>query len=245
MARTRPTHIVTPDPSTSVQGQVVNVEDNPSDYGTEYLFTFDDGTTISERVEKVEAEIHNARNPQFGLSAKGINTVADLIGRTVKVWRKPMASDPSKGYLNILLLDAAPARPALAGVANGRAPRTAGAVHVPGLDDFDVVEQEEREELARATGLPVNHALRPNVPAHAPVTRNVPARTVAVPARPSAMANGAPTAAQKHAAAQEHYADHLAFVLAQVVPQWVDANVAPTAEAVNAAVATLLIQGAK
>lgn len=235
----KPTHDVTPDPSTHYEGTVASVTPQSSKYGPTYAFTFTDGTIIEEKQDKVHEQIDNPRYPQYGLSQKGIYSVNDFVGQRLKFTRKPMNGDMTKGFLNIFLQSTPPRTPTSpvpvrtpvgAGAGNGakKQPFTAGAVNIPGLDDFDIVGGGETEE---------EFAQRMQTPPQ-------PARAAAPAARPSTTTL-VPTLIEKHEAAQRMYEKHFAWAVEKIVPQCNEHGLNYDLDAINGVIATVMIQGYK
>jgi len=86
-------------PTDEITGVVQKVEDFAGKYGPSYNITVDPGDgypkVVTEKKEKVD-----------GLVLKlGLNRDT-MIGRTLRFWKRPLEDDPSKGYLNIDLIDA-------------------------------------------------------------------------------------------------------------------------------------------
>ncbi len=84
-------------PQQNLVGTVVSIEDFAGPYGPSYNVDVDSGGTIfrvTEKREKIDEQFL-----KIGLNRQ------TAIGRVLNFWKKPMADDPKKGYLNIDAMD--------------------------------------------------------------------------------------------------------------------------------------------
>ena len=136
-------HKVTVD--TPITGVVQKLEDHVGSYGPSYKITLDTGAGVFTVLDKKE---------RFDKAFKDISLSRDtVVGRTIKVWKRPMAEDPKKGYLNIDLMDtgraANPIAPPPASSPGATASTGAQPTQLPGWLDKEAKEGQIKER-ARA-----------------------------------------------------------------------------------------------
>ncbi len=218
-----PIHKVTTSPETAFVGVLTGYDNAESKFGAQYKLSFSDGTDIYEKQDAVTRQLTRA-----GL------TLDEALGVTLKVSRTPMRDDPSKGFLNIEVArgtTAASAVRAPAKVAsNAKQPFSAGAAHIPGLDDLDLEIADDFADFAQRTAQPAV-AVAPARPAAA--------------ARPAPAATLVPTLIEKHEAAQRMYEKHFAWAVEKIVPQCSEHGLNYDLDAINGVIATVMIQGYK
>ena len=224
-----PIHKVTTSPETAFVGVLTGYDNAESKFGAQYKLSFSDGTDIYEKQDAVTRQLARA-----GLS------LDDAIGVTLKVSRTPMRDDPSKGFLNIEVARGTTAASAVrtpAKVAsNAKQPFSAGAAHIPGLDDFELVDTDDGETDAQ-------FAARMGASAQ-PAVATAPARPAAA-ARPAPAATLVPTLIEKHEAAQRMYEKHFAWAVEKIVPRCSEHGLNYDLDAINGVIATVMIQGYK
>lgn len=216
-----PIHKVTTSPETAFVGVLTGYDNAESKFGAQYKLSFSDGTDIYEKQDAVTRQLTRA-----GL------TLDEALGVTLKVSRTPMRDDPSKGFLNIEVARGTTAASAVrtpAKVAsNAKQPFSAGAAHIPGLDDFDLVDDDGETEAQFAARMGASAQ---------------PAVAVA-PARPAPAATLVPTRHEKHEAAQRFFKKDFEWWLAEIKPLLDEQNIPYTFD-VNACISTVFINGEK
>lgn len=82
-------------PQNPITGLVLSITDYPeSKFGPSYNVDVDPGDGSVQRITERQVKI----NEQLGRIGLNPETA---IGKVLKFWKKPMADDPTKGYLNI------------------------------------------------------------------------------------------------------------------------------------------------
>lgn len=224
-----PIHKVTTRPETAFVGVLTSYDDAESKFGAQYKLSFSDGTDIYEKQDAVTRQLTRA-----GLSLE------DAIGVTLKVSRTPMRDDPSKGFLNIEVARGTTAARAVrtpAKVAsNAKQPFSAGAAHIPGLDDFDIIGDNAVGETDAEFAARMGASAQPAVAV-------APARPAAA-ARPAPAATLVPTRHEKHEAAQRFFKKDFEWFVAEIKPILDEQNMPYTFD-VNACISTVFINGEK
>ena len=84
-------------PSQSITGVVLSVEDFVGSYGPSYKVHLDTGAghfSVLDQKTRFDKQFQE----------KGVSRDS-IVGRTIKIWKRPMPDDPKKGYLNVDLMD--------------------------------------------------------------------------------------------------------------------------------------------
>lgn len=142
-------------PSQSLVGKVVGLEEFTGTYGPSYNMDLETGGQhfrVTETKDKINSQLQKA----------GLN-YQTVIGRTIKLWKRPMPDNPTKGYLNIDLMDtgrgagydAGPLVPPQGGPLSGAIGRVVGNIAPPQTEPLPAwLDKDAKEgqikELARA-----------------------------------------------------------------------------------------------
>ena len=127
-------------PTASITGVVLKVEDFVGSYGPSYKVQLDTGAghfSVLDQKTRFDKQFQE----------KGVSRDS-IVGRTIKIWKRPMPDDPKKGYLNVDLMDtgraANPVAPPQTPASTGSQPG-----HLPGWLDKENKEAQIKEQ-ARA-----------------------------------------------------------------------------------------------
>lgn len=189
----------------------------------QYKFTFTNGDIFFVDVEKAERQV----------MFNNLGYITDFIGKDIDI-SKVDNPDHTKRYINILLAKSPPvtrtAPQPIRTPGNAKQPFSAGAAHIPGLDDFDIIGDNAVGETDAEFAARMGASAQPAVAA----------------TRPAATASTlVPTLIEKHEAAQRMYEKHFAWAVEKIVPQCSEHGLNYDLDAINGVIATVMIQGYK